>query len=169
MTTPQEYLAANAPYAAKYDPKNREPFKKNLIITCMDQRIDPVTQFGVKFGESHVVRNAGGSVAEAIRSIVFSQYYGTRHIAVFHHTHCKRFALTYDIVKDHMKSLGASMDDKDLLHARDIMLLTADCKTPEESVKRDCDYLKNHPLVAKETTITGWVYDVDTGKITQIV
>ncbi len=35
----------------------------------------------------------------------------------------------------------------------------------EESVKEDVKFLKEHPLVLPETKITGWVYEVETGKV----
>lgn len=35
----------------------------------------------------------------------------------------------------------------------------------EDSVKSDVAFLRENPLVLKETTVTGWVYEVETGKV----
>lgn len=35
----------------------------------------------------------------------------------------------------------------------------------EPSVKADVEYLKQHPLLVNRTNITGWVYEVETGKV----
>ena len=35
----------------------------------------------------------------------------------------------------------------------------------EQSVRDDVNFLKQHPLVLDETTITGWVYEVESGKV----
>jgi hypothetical protein len=35
----------------------------------------------------------------------------------------------------------------------------------DESVKSDVQFLRENPLILKETVITGWVYHVETGKV----
>ena len=39
----------------------------------------------------------------------------------------------------------------------------------EDSVREDVNFLKNSPLLLKDGLITGWIYDVKTGKLNQIV
>ena len=64
------------------------PAKKLAFVVCMDARIDPIAAFGLKEGDAHVIRNAGGRVVEAVRSLVISQeLLGTREIVVVHHTY----------------------------------------------------------------------------------
>ena len=99
---------------------------------------------------------------EALRSIIISQrLLGTREIAVFHHTDCGM--LTFNtpqlrqIVKDSdpgNESLKA-VDQIDFLEFPEL----------EQSVKDDVNYLKESPLVLPETTVSGWVYEVGTGKV----
>jgi carbonic anhydrase len=51
------------------------------IVTCMDARIDPAAAFGVELGDAHVIRNAGASAKDALRSIIISeQLLGTQEI-----------------------------------------------------------------------------------------
>jgi carbonic anhydrase len=66
------------------------PAKRIAIVTCMDARIIPETAFGVKEGEAHVIRNAGGRAPEALRSLIISQQLlGTQEIALIQHTDCR--------------------------------------------------------------------------------
>ena len=67
-----------------------EPALHLAVLTCMDSRIDLFGALGLKLGEAHLVRNAGGIVSEdAIRSLLLSQWLlGTRSIMVIHHTRC---------------------------------------------------------------------------------
>jgi carbonic anhydrase len=61
----------------------------------MDARIDPVELFGLRQGDAHVLRNAGGAVTpEMVRALALSQReLGTREVAVLHHTECRALAL----------------------------------------------------------------------------
>lgn len=38
----------------------------------------------------------------------------------------------------------------------------------ESSVKNDVKFLQDSPLVLKETKVTGWVYEVETGKVGEL-
>ena len=99
---------------------------------------------------------------DALRSIVISQrLLGTREIAVFHHTDCGM--LTFNtpqlrqIVKDSDPNNEAlkAVDQIDFLEFPEL----------EQSVKDDVQFLKENPLVLPETPVTGWVYEVGTGKV----
>jgi carbonic anhydrase len=139
----------------------------SLAVTCMDARIDPAAAYGINLGDAHVVRNAGGNTKDALRSIVISQQLlGTNEIIVVKHTGCGM--LTFDnataqgIIE---KNLGQG--GKDALSA-----FNGDFQAfpdLESAVTSDVDLLKSSPLVAKDTTISGWVYEVETGKVRHIV
>jgi len=85
-----DFLKHNSEYVANFGDKGDLPLppgKKIAIVTCMDARLDPAAHLGIKEGDAHVIRSAGGAAKEALRSIIVSQrYLGTREIAVFHHT-----------------------------------------------------------------------------------
>jgi carbonic anhydrase len=52
----------------------------------MDARLDPASLLGIELGSAHVIRNAGGRAADALRSIIISQQLlGTREIVIVHH------------------------------------------------------------------------------------
>ena len=68
-----------------------EPTAQHLTcaVTCMDARIDPAAAYGINLGDAHVIRNAGGSARDALRSLVISeQLLGTKEILLIKHTGC---------------------------------------------------------------------------------
>ncbi|KAI0768613.1 carbonic anhydrase [Trametes elegans] len=169
MSAYKDFAKANEEYVANFGDKGKLPLppsKKLLILTCMDARINPYAHLGIQEGEAHIVRNAGGAAKEAIRSIVISQrLLGTREIAVFHHTGCGM--ATFDthklraLVKESAPgdaAVAQAVDGIDFLEFQDI----------EGSVKEDVKFLQESPLVLPGTKVTGWVYEVETGKITQV-
>ncbi|KAI0344152.1 carbonic anhydrase [Trametopsis cervina] len=169
MTVAESFVANNAPYAENFGDKSKLPLppaKKLAIVTCMDARINVYGELGIHEGDAHIIRNAGGSAKDALRSIIISQrLLGTREIAVFHHTDCGMLTFTTPQLRDIVKS---STDDPAVAHAVDHIDFL-EFPEIEQSVKDDVQYLKESKLVLPETTITGWVYEVGTGKIRQIV
>jgi carbonic anhydrase len=169
MSAHTAFQKANDAYVQSFGDKGSIPLppgKKLIVLTCMDARIDPAQQLGLKEGDSHVIRNAGGVAKEAIRSIVISQrLLGTREIAVFHHTGCGMLTFSTPQLRDLVKKespnraeVGGLVDSIDFLEFDD----------EKGSVEKDVEYLRNHPLLLEGTAITGWLYHVETGKITQV-
>ncbi|KAJ7368798.1 carbonic anhydrase [Mycena albidolilacea] len=165
-----EFAKRNEQYVANFGDKGSLPMppdKKLIIVTCMDARLDPAAHLGIKEGDAHIIRNAGGVAKDELRSIIISQrLLGTREVAVFHHTDCGMLTFASDdvrsIVKDAAKgdaNVAARVDAIDFLEFKNL----------EESVKDDVAWLKNEPLLLPETTITGWIYDVKNGKVSQVV
>ena len=68
----------------------RAPRRRLAIVTCMDARIDLASMLGLREGDAHVIRNAGGVIADdEIRSLAISQRkMGTRSVMLVHHTDC---------------------------------------------------------------------------------
>ncbi|KAJ7042673.1 carbonic anhydrase [Mycena alexandri] len=163
----EEFLQANEEYAASFNKPDRSLFKNVIIVTCMDPRLNPYEQLGLKFGEAIHIRNAGGSAKEALRSIMVAQHAVgvTGPIAVFHHKDCGMSRVTTSQMRDLVKKatpgrddVAAEVDHIDFHHIEHI----------EQSVKADVKFLVDNPVVLQGTKITGWVYDVDTGKISKV-
>ncbi|CCA68022.1 hypothetical protein PIIN_01889 [Serendipita indica DSM 11827] len=163
----KNFGASNDQYVSQFGNKGSLPLppgKKLTIVTCMDARLDPAAHLGIHEGDAHVIRNAGGVAKEALRSIIISQQLlGTREIALFHHTDCGMLTFTTPQLQEKLKTAYPHAANE----AESIDFLPF--PNLEQSVKDDVAYLKNHPLVLKETTITGWVYEVETGKVKQVV
>jgi carbonic anhydrase len=134
------------------------PARKLLVLTCMDARIDPLRILGLVDGDAHVVRNAGGRASDdAIRSIVVSQQLlGTRQLLVIHHTRCGLLDVTNEQLRDRLSSLGPSVKQIDFL------LLGPDLTA---SVRGDVNRLRQHPLLAHDSVVLGYIYDVSTGQL----
>ncbi|KAL9081160.1 MAG: hypothetical protein Q9157_000251 [Trypethelium eluteriae] len=136
------------------------PAKKYLVVTCMDARIDPASAFGINLGDAHVIRNAGGSAKDALRSIVISeQLLGTTEILLVKHTDCGM--LTFSNNDAHQlveKNLGAGVQEE--LKGLDFLPF------PEldQAVKDDLAFLEASRLIPGEVAVSGWVYDVGSGK-----
>ncbi|KAF8592032.1 carbonate dehydratase [Ramaria rubella] len=165
MSNAEKFHHANVEYIKDFDQRKLHdlalpPSKKLIIVTCMDARIDPAASLGIREGEAHIIRNAGGSAREALRSVLISQHLlGTKEIAVFHHTGCGMLTFTSEQFQSQLKQSHPN-------HAQEIEAIDfLAFPKLEQSVKDDVDYLKQHPLLADNGNITGWVYEVETGKV----
>lgn len=130
----------------------------------MDARIDPAAAYGINLGDAHVIRNAGGNARDALRSLVISeQLLGTNEILLIKHTGCGM--LTFKNEDAHAvveKNLGAA--GKQELSGLDFQPFP----DLEKAVEDDVEYLKASKAIPDSITISGWVYEVETGKVKQV-
>lgn len=168
MAAHLEFPKRNEAYAATFDKGDLAllPAKKFIVVTCMDARVEPASQLGIELGDAHVIRNAGGLAQDAIRSIVISQrLLGTREIAVIHHTGCGMLLFS----TEHLRKVVKDADPGNPVVAEAVNQVDfLEFGHLEESVKNDVNFLQEHPLVLRDTNVTGWIYDVTKGKVTQI-
>ena len=145
----------------------------------MDARLDPAKYAGLKEGDAHVIRNAGGRASDdAIRSLVIShKLLGTNAWFVIHHTNCGMELFTDEIIRLLLRSslntaeLGADgwrdvgngpgSSEGDFIDWLTI-------KTQADSVASDVRRIRSHPLVPGEIPIWGFVYDVKTGRLVEV-
>ncbi|AGM99715.1 carbonic anhydrase [Streptococcus iniae] len=159
----EHFMLANKAYVALHGTAHLplKPKTKVAIVTCMDSRLHVAQALGLALGDAHILRNAGGRVTEdMIRSLVISQQQmGTREIVVLHHTDCGAQTFTNEGFAHHIqKELGVDVSHQDFLPFSDV----------EESVRLDMAILRQSPLIPKDVEINGAVYDVDTGRMTQV-
>ena len=178
----KEVLAANEAYAGNFGDKGKLPLppgRRFAILTCMDARLDPAKFAGLKEGDAHVVRNAGGRASDdAIRSLVIShKLLGTEEWFVIHHTNCGMELFTDEVMRSLLKqSLDTAKLDADGWHdvgcgpgsaeADFIDWLTI--KDQAESVASDVRRIRTHPLVPASVPIYGFIYDVRNGHLTEV-
>jgi carbonic anhydrase len=82
---------ANEQHAANFNKGDLPlpPGRKVAVLACIDARLDPARILGLEEGDAHVIRNAGGRAADALRSLIISeQLLGTNTIVILHHTDC---------------------------------------------------------------------------------
>jgi carbonic anhydrase len=134
-------------------------------VTCMDARIDPAAALGINLGDAHVIRNAGGNARDALRSIIISQQLlGTKEIVLVKHTDCGMVTFQNSDVHDKVK--------KNLGPAAEAEIGTLDFQPfpdVEQAVKNDVEYLRKSATVADDVVLSGWIYDVHSGKVTKLV
>lgn len=157
------FLKTNQAYADLHGTAHLpiKPKTKVAIVTCMDSRLHVAQALGLALGDAHILRNAGGRITDdMIRSLVISeQQLGTREIVILHHTDCGAQTFTNESFRRQLKEdLGVDVSHQDFLPFTDI----------EESVREDMALLRQSPLIPDDVFISGAVYDVDTGRMTEV-
>ncbi|MFC3932190.1 beta-class carbonic anhydrase [Streptococcus dentapri] len=157
------FMKANKAYVDLHGTEHLpiKPKTKVAIITCMDSRLHVASALGLALGDAHILRNAGGRVTDdMIRSLVISQQQlGTREIVVLHHTDCGAQTFNNDEFVSQLEDrFQVDLGDTDFLPFADI----------EASVHQDVQLLKDSPLIPDDVVISGGVYDVDTGRISEV-
>jgi carbonic anhydrase len=177
-----EVLAANEAYAAEFGDKGSLPLppaRRFAILTCMDARLDPAKFAGLKEGDAHVIRNAGGRASDdAIRSLIIShKLLGTNEWFVIHHTNCGMETFTDEVMRLLLRqSLDTAKLEADGWHdvgrgpgaseAEFIDWLTIRNQT--DSVISDVRRIRLHPLVPGSIAIYGYIYDVKNGRVIEV-
>jgi len=136
------------------------PRRRVAIVTCMDARIVPARIFGLEEGDAHVIRNAGGRTAEALRSLVISQrLLGTEAVMVVQHTDCGMLTFrNEDLHAKVQQDLGQDASDIDFLPFPDL----------DDNVRADVELLKGSPLIPDTIEIRGFVYDVGSRRVREV-
>ena len=162
MAVIDELLEANRAYAAGFDKGTLPlpPARRIAIVVCMDARIDPGRALGLAEGDAHVIRNAGGRMADALRSLAISQQLlGTEEVMVIHHTDCGMLTFTDADLRAKLRdSLGADADHIAFLPFGDL----------EGSVRADLAAYRAAPIVRQDVVLRGFIYDVHTGALREV-
>jgi carbonic anhydrase len=162
-TATDQLLANNAEYASGFDHDRlpQRPAKKVAIVTCMDSRLDPARALGLVEGDAHVLRNAGGVVTEdVIRSLVISQrLLGTEEVMVVQHTGCGMASLSEAAVKEQIEA-DTGVRPTFALEAFDDL---------EQSIRRSVALVRKSPFVPNTDVVRGFVYEVETGRVREVL
>src|SRR6476619_8491647 len=164
MAAVDELLAANRSFSEGFDEggKPMPPARGVVVVTCMDARIDPAKALGLEIGDAHVIRNAGGRASDdAIRSLIISsRLLATTEFAVIHHTDCGMVTFTNDHLHAKLQQeTGEDASGIDFLPFPDL----------EQSVRDDVDRILQTPFLDPSIQVSGYIYDVHTGKVEQVV
>ncbi len=136
-----------------------EPKLQLAILTCMDARINLFADLGLKTGDAHLVRNAGGIASDdAIRSLLLSQWLlGTRSIMAIHHTRCGLDTFEEQTLNDEIAAE---------LRVKPPFRLGA-FKDVEEDTRQTVRALRESPFLS-DSEIRGFVFDVDDGSLREV-
>lgn len=102
---------------------------------------------------------------DSIRSLIISQrLLGTREVAVFHHTDCGMQTFTTPQLREKLKASAEKGSAEKVAAAADAIEFL-EFSDLDEAVKEEVKFVRAHPLILKETEVTGWVYHVESGKV----
>jgi carbonic anhydrase len=161
MSATDEYLQRNQDYAAGFSgPLPLPPSRQVAIVACMDARMHVHGLLGLGEGEAHIIRNAGGVVTEdVVRSLAISQrLLGTREIILVHHTDCGMLTFTDD---EFRRSIQDDTGIKPGWAAEAFPDL-------EEDVRQSIARIHASPFVPNKDLVRGFVFDVATGRLTEV-
>src|SRR5918997_28506 len=163
MSVTDELLENSKTYAESFAKGDLPlpPAKKVAVVACMDARLDPARVLGLEEGDAHVIRNAGGVVTDdEIRSLAISQrLLGTEEIVLIHHTDCGMLTFSDD---DFRRSIQEDTGIKPEWAAETFTDL-------DEDVRQSIARIKASPFIPRKDAVRGFVYDVHTGTLREVV
>jgi carbonic anhydrase len=172
MSNLRPLLARNRTFAASgaHNGVEVRPRQPVFLVTCLDPRVDPAAFLGVELGDAPVIRNAGGRVTDdVIDDIAFISYLARLmmipegplfEVAVIHHTSCATgFFADAGFRSDFAARTG--LDEAEL--AAEAVI------DPEVTVRADVQRLLSSPKVQPQISVSGHVYDLETGLVTTVV
>src|ERR1700719_2669460 len=163
MSVIDEVLAANEIYSRTHELRKLTPRpERNIaVLTCMDTRLS-IRTLGLKTGDAHIIRNAGGIVTDdALRSLIISHYLlGTEEFMVINHTDCGLMQTTEQELRTRIQNrAGTAAVAPAFFHA---------FQNINENVRHQLQKLRTHPWIPKEVAVRGFVYDVANGRLREI-
>lgn len=157
-----DVLADNTDYAGAFSLGGLEPVAARglAIVTCMDSRIEPLGMLGLKPGDAKIMRNAGARVtSDVLRTLALATHLlGVTRIMVVAHTQCKMASADTDEVNSVIAE-KSGIDTRSL----DFHLISDQAATLAHDVQR----IRSWPYLPTATPVGGFIYDVDTGRVTQ--
>ena len=162
MSVTDDLLANNDAYASAFDAGHLpvRPASKLAVLACMDSRLNVFAALGLRDGEAHVIRNAGGVVTDdGIRSLAISQRkLGTEEIILIHHTDCGLLTITDDGFKAELEQETGSRPTWPVDAFTDV----------DASVRESIRRIKQSPFIPHTDAVRGFVYDVDSGRMREV-
>jgi carbonic anhydrase len=161
MSVTDQYLKNNDAYASRFTgPLAAAPSQHVAIVTCMDSRMDIYAILGLRPGEANVIRNAGGVITDdEIRSLAVSQrLLGTHEIILIHHTDCALLDITDDVVRKQIRTESGLTPTWPVETFRDLA----------GDVQRSILRLEASTYLPHRNAVRGFIYDVATGRLTEV-
>jgi carbonic anhydrase len=163
MSVIDEVLTANEIYSRTHEFRklSPRPERKLAVLTCMDTRLS-IRTLGLKEGDAHIIRNAGGIVTDdALRSLVVSHYLlGTEEFMVINHTDCGLMHTTEHDLRTRVQNLaGTEAIAPAFFYA---------FQNIDQNVRHQLQKLRTHPWIPKTLAVRGFVYDVASGQLREI-
>ena len=161
MSVTDQLLENSKSYAESFDKGDLPlpPAKKLAVVACMDARLIPTRVLGLEEGDAHVIRNAGGVIADdEIRSLAISQHLlGTEEIILIHHTDCGMLTFTDDEFKARLREASGEEPS----------WIADSFSNVDENVRESMRRITDSPFIPHKN-VRGFVYDVKDGSLREV-
>jgi carbonic anhydrase len=165
MSIIDKALEANRSYAKGYDPTwGKRPAPKIAVVTCMDPRLSDLSGIlGLPQADLDVIRTGGPAVTEDVLAelVVSNHILGTTEILLLNHTGCGFTTFTDNELNAKLSALTGD--------ASPAPMHFFSYKDPEENTREQIKKVRSHPWISKEVPVRGFIFDVDTGLIREVV
>lgn len=157
-------LSENERYTEAFDRSalTAAPLSGLVIVACMDARLDVEEALGLRTGDAHIIRNAGGLVTDdVIRSLIVSmELLGTNEIVVIEHTRCGLHGADEPALRARVASTAG-------VEADDIPIEFGAFHDLEANLRAQVAILREHQLI-RRVPVHGLLFDVATGRLTEV-
>ena len=157
-------LAENRRYTEAFDRSalTAAPLSRLVIVACMDARLDVEETLGLRTGDAHIIRNAGGLVTDdVIRSLIVSiELLGTQEIVLIEHTGCGLHGVDEAMLRARVAQNSGRSPDQ-------VTLAFGGFGDLEANVRAQVAILRGHPYL-KKVPVHGLVFDVSTGRLHEV-
>jgi len=164
MSLIDEALSANATLANGFDPsRGKPPAPRIAIVTCADPRLTDIEQMlGLAHADVDVIRNFGTVIDDdAVRSLVLStRLLGSKEIMIINHTDCGMLKFTDGEFEDRLRKETGKAP---IAPAKFYSFTDAEANTKEQIEKA-----RSHPWISPDVPVRGFVYDVSTGRLSEV-
>jgi carbonic anhydrase len=164
LSVADELLKANQEFVKNFDLGDLavQPRRHVAVLACMDSRILFERCLGLHPGDAHMIRNAGGiATDDALRSLIVSHHLlDTQEFIIINHTDCGLLRVKEYELRAHLTSkMNAIASEPAHFYGFDDL---------EENVRTQMQRVKSHPWIPKHIPVRGFVYDVKTGKLSEV-
>lgn len=138
------------------------PARQLAVVACMDARLTVEEMLGIKTGDAHIIRNAGGIVTEdALRSLIISHHLlGTQQLMIINHTDCGMLTFKDEDLRERLQNETGQVADKPVhFHAFSDL---------EGNVREQMQKVRAHPWIPDTFLVRGFVYDVKSGALKEV-
>ena len=161
QTNAEEMLRAASSHAEQLavPDMSSKPRRKVAVLSCMDTRIDLYLMLGLKRGDAHLLRNAGGLVTDdAIRSLSASQrVLGTEEVVVVMHEGCGLRGASEDEFARELAADGAVPDWR-----------LGAFENVESTLRAGLARLRSSAELPHRDRIRGFVFDPSSGALREV-
>lgn len=157
-----DLLSANREFAQSFSLSGFDGVARAgvAIVTCMDSRIDPLGMIGLAPGDAKTFRNPGGRVDNsALEAMVLGVHLlNVQRVLVVPHTRCAMASASEQQLR---RTIGESAGQDASWQSFHVISDQLD------ALAQDVAKVRSHPLIPDTVQVGGFLYDVDTGLLTQ--